>query len=329
MKKLLSALLVAGLVLTGCGSSSNSGSSTDLSEKKIGVIQFLQHDALDAAYNGFVETLTEAGVSENNITLKNASGEVANCETIADQLVNDGYDLIYAIATPAAQAVANKTQDIPVVVAAVTDPEASGLVQSNKAPGTNVTGASDLTPIEAQFDLLTNLFPDAKKVGVIYCSSESNSDVQLKITKEAAAKKNLELLEYSFSDTSEIQSVAQKMASSVDVAYAFTDNTVAANIPAVTQELNAQKVPFICGEEGMVTNGGTATYGINYTSNGQLAGQMALQILKGEAEPASMAIGYLDADKCELTINSDQVKLLGITVPEDLDSQAKYVTTTK
>ena len=151
MKKFVCGLMAVGLALTGCGSQS---STKDKADVKVGVIQYIQHDALDASYKGFKDTLVKAGYKASNITLKNASGENSNCETIAESLVNDGNDLIYAIATPAAQAVVKKTKDIPVVVSAVTDPAGSKLVKSNKKPGGNVTGASDLTPVKEQIKLL-------------------------------------------------------------------------------------------------------------------------------------------------------------------------------
>ena len=154
MKKVLSGLLVAGLMLTGCGGGSATKSKSDV---KISVIQYMQHDALDATLKGFKDELAKNGYNKDKIVVKNASGDASNCETIAEQLVNSNPDLIYAIATPAAQAVAKKTQDIPVVVSAVTDPASAKLVKSNKKPGTNVTGASDLTPVADQMKLLKQL----------------------------------------------------------------------------------------------------------------------------------------------------------------------------
>lgn len=325
MKKTLAALLAGGMVLTGCSSSSSSTKSK--ADMKIGVIQYMQHDALDASYKGFKNVLVKQGYSAKNITYKNASGDASNCETIADQLVNASPDLIYAIATPAAQAVAKKTKDIPIVVCAVTDPASSKLVKSNKKPGTNVTGASDLTPVAEQMKLLKQLVPSAKSVAVMYTGSEANSEFQADLAVKAAKSNGLTPVRKTVSDSNDIQSVAQSIKQ--DVCYIPTDNLLAANVPAVTQALNEAKIPLICGEEGMVSNGGLATYGINYTNLGKMAGNMAVKILSGKAKASTMAIEYLAAKDCKLTINKTQVKNLNITVPSSLKKSATYVTTKK
>ena len=226
--------------------------------------------------------------------------------------MNDGNDLILAIATPAAQAVAGATDEIPIVGTAITDFASAGLVQSNDKPGKNVTGSSDLTPVADQFDLLVKLLPQAKTVGVLYCTAESNSDVQVKLADQAAANHGLKLVRYSVSSSNEIQQVVESMVGKVDVVYTPTDNTIAAGMTTVTMIANDNKLPTICGEEGMVDNGGLATYGINYEELGKLAGQMAVKILKGESKPADMAIEHLDASKCTLKTNEETAKKLGI-----------------
>jgi putative ABC transport system substrate-binding protein len=323
MKKLLCAGVALGMVLTGC-SQSTSKSKKDM---KIGVIQYMQHDALDAAYKGFKAYLVKQGYSAKNITYKNASGDASNSDTIADQLVNAKPDLIYAIATPAAQAVAKKTKDIPIVVSAVTDPADSKLVKSNKKPGTNVTGTSDLTPVNEQMQLLTQLMPKAKTVAVMYTGSESNSEIQADMAVKAAKKYKLTPSRKTVSDSNDIQSVAQSI--KTDACYITTDNLLAANIPAVTQSLDEAKIPLIVGEENMVKHGGLATYGVDYTTLGTMSGKMADQILSKGKKPASMPIQYEKASDCVLTINKDKVKQFNIKVPSSLNKQAKYVTTSK
>jgi putative ABC transport system substrate-binding protein len=323
MKKLLCAGVALGMVLTGC-SQSTSKSKKDM---KIGVIQYMQHDALDAAYKGFKAYLVKQGYSAKNITYKNASGDASNSDTIADQLVNAKPDLIYAIATPAAQAVAKKTKDIPIVVSAVTDPADSKLVKSNKKPGTNVTGTSDLTPVNEQMQLLTQLMPKAKTVAVMYTGSESNSEIQADMAVKAAKKYKLTPSRKTVSDSNDIQSVAQSI--KTDACYIPTDNLLAANIPAVTQSLDEAKIPLIVGEENMVKHGGLATYGVDYTTLGTMSGKMADQILSKGKKPASMPIQYEKASDCVLTINKDKVKQFNIKVPSSLNKQAKYVTTSK
>lgn len=313
MKKftaLTCALTLAAVALTGCGKEKVT---------KIGVIQLVEHPALDANYKGFVDGLAEAGyVDGKNIKIdyQNAQGEQANCVTIAQKLINDGDNLIFAIATPAAQAVANLTSTIPVLVSSVTDPESAKLVKSNAMPGTNVSGTSDLTPCAAQMNLLKKLCPEAKKVGMLFCSSEQNSYFQIKLAEEAAAKLGLEYVEATVSNSNEIQQVVQNLCSKVDVIYAPTDNMIAAGMSLVAQIATENGIPTICGEDGMVQSGGLATYGINYYELGKQTAAMAVQILKGEKKPQEMPIQYLD--KCDLSINEKTAKRLGITIPADL-----------
>ena len=311
MKKFVCGLMAVGLALTGCGSQS---STKDKADVKIGVIQYMQHDALDASYKGFKDTLVKAGYKASNITLKNASGENSNCETIAESLVNDGNDLIYAIATPAAQAVVKKTKDIPVVVSAVTDPAGSKLVKSNKKPGGNVTGASDLTPVKEQIKLLKQIMPNAKTVAVMYAGNESNSEIQGKM---AVVK--------TVSESNEIQSVTDSIVGKADALYIPTDNLLASNIPAVVKVTDQAKIPLIVGEEGMCTKGGLATYGIDYYNLGSIAGKQAIKILTGKGNPATMPIEYLKASDCKLKVNKAQMEKLGIKVPQEVLDKAELI----
>jgi len=343
-KKILSLALTLVLAtsLAACGSSTKteeSASTTDTTQAadtktetatdtttsdkvyKIGVCQLVQHDALDAAYQGFVDGLKEAGFEDGKnlkIDYQNAQGEQSNCATIASKLVNDQDDLILAIATPAAQAVANATSDIPIVVTAVTDPAASGLVDSNEAPGKNVTGTSDLNPIDEQMNLLVKLVPTAKKVAVLYCSSETNSKIQADLAKTAGEALGLEVTDATVSNSNEIQQVVQSLVGKVDAIYAPTDNMIAAGMATVAMVANENKLPVICGESGMVEAGGLATYGIDYYELGKLSGAQAAKILNGEAKPAEMPIEYLDASKLQMTVNEDVAKQLGIEIPADL-----------
>lgn len=295
--------------------------SADGKVYKIGVSQFVQHDALDASYTGFLDGLKEAGFEDGKnlkIDYQNAQGEQANCATIASKLVNDKDDLILAIATPAAQAVANATSDIPIVITAVTDPAESGLVKSNEAPGTNVTGTSDLNPIAEQMDLLVKLVPDVKKVAVLYNSSEANSKIQADLAKKAGEKIGIEVVDATISNSNEIQQVVQSLVGKVQAIYAPTDNTIAAGMATVAMVANENKLPVICGESGMVEAGGLATYGIDYYELGKLSGAQAAKILKGETKPADMPIQYLDASKLKVTVNEEVAKQLGIEIPADL-----------
>lgn len=290
----------------------------------IGVNQLVTHAALDASYKGFVDALKDAGyVDGKNIKIdyQNAQGDQSNTNTIATKLVNENNNLILAIATPSAQACANATKDIPILVTAVTDPAGSGLAKSNKAPGGNVSGTSDLTPIKDQIELLTKLVPSAKKIAILYCSSESNSKIQAKMAREAAKTYNLTTVDATISNTNEIQQVVQSLVGKVDAIYAPTDNTIANAMDTVAQVANGNNIPVICGEKGMVDKGGLATYGIDYYKLGQLTGKQAVKIIKGEAKTETMPIEYLSKDQYELTINKEVAKKLGITIPDDLQSK--------
>ncbi len=291
---------------------------------KIGVVQLVEHVALDASYKGFVDGLKEAGFEDGKnlkIDFQNAQGEQANCQTIAQKLINDQDDLILAIATPAAQAVANLTDTIPIVVTAVTDPASAKLVKSNEAPGTNVTGTSDLTPVEQQMDLIKKLVPAVKTVGFLYCSSEQNSKFQIDLAKKACDKLGIKYVEATVSNSNEIQQVTQSLVGKVEAVYSPTDNMIAAGVPTVAGVLNAAKIPFIVGEDGMVKSGGLATYGINYYELGKQTAKMAVEILKDGKKPADMPIQYLST--CDFSYNAETAKAIGITIPEDLVAKAK------
>ena len=333
MKNRILAMIMAScmiLSIAACGSSSTLSNETtkaaeqaDTTEKadtsdsnktyQIGILQLVQHDALDAANSGFIAALDEAGISYE-ADQQNAGGEQSSCQTIADKFVNDKKDLILAIATPAAQAAAGATSDIPIVLTAVTDPAESGLVKSNDKPDCNVTGTSDLTPVAEQIDLLKKIIPDAKKVGILYCSAESNSAIQARMAADACSSLGLESEEYTVSSSNEIQTVVESMVGKVDAIYAPTDNMIAAGMATVAMIATENKLPVICGESGMVDNGGLATYGIDYYQLGYMAGKQAIEILTEGKDPADMPIEYLSADKCELKINEDTANQLGIDV---------------
>ncbi|WP_349667006.1 ABC transporter substrate-binding protein [Lacrimispora sp.] len=285
--------------------------TADGKQYKIGVLQLVQHTALDASNKGFIKALDDAGLNYT-VDQQNASGDQPTCQTIASKLVNDGDDLILAIATPAAQAVAGATSDIPVLITAVTDPAASDLVESNEVPGGNITGTSDLTPVKEQISLLKKILPDAKTVGVLYCTAESNSEIQAKMAKEAIEAAGMTAVDYTVSSSNEIQTVVTSMVGKVDAIYAPTDNTIAAGMTTVAMIANENKIPTICGEEGMVKAGGLATYGIDYYELGYLTGKQAVKILTEGADVSKMPIEYLPLEKCKLSVNEETAKTLGI-----------------
>ena len=322
MKKLTVCMLALGLMLTGCGSNDTESTTKSLSDVKIGVVQLAQHPALDKAYEGFKDKLKENGIKEEQIEYQNASGDASNCQTIAEKFVNDGDDLIYAIATDALQAAANKTSTITVVGEAVTNFEEADVVKSNNKPETNVTGASDMNPIKEQMDLLKKLVPTAKKVAIFYCSDEANSIYQGKIAQDAAKAIGLEPTIVTVpNDSSAIQQVAESMIGKYDAVYIPTDNLLASNMATVAKITNANKIPCIVGEESMCQNGGLATLSLDYYTVGQNAATQALAILKGESKPQDMPISFIDAKDCQYFVNEKVAKQLGIEIPADLNAK--------
>lgn len=308
------------LILTALAIAGTAVSAKPKKQKmiKIGAIQLVEHPALDASYKGFVDGLKEAGYEDGkNIKLiyENAQGEQSNCVTIADKLVSQRCDMIFAIATPAAQAVANKTETTPILITAVTDPKTAGLVESNDMPGTNVTGTSDLTPCAAQIQLLKRLVPNAKKVAMLYCSSEENSRFQINLAKAECDKQGLSYVDATVSNTNEVQQVVQSLVGKVDAIYTPTDNMIASTMATVSLVTIPAKLPVIVGEDGMCQGGGLATFGINYYELGKQTAKMAVEVINGK-KPKNMPIQYLD--KCDFSYNKETAAALGITIPADL-----------
>ncbi len=323
MKKILSILLAATMI--GCLFAGCNGGEEKKDVLKIGILQLVKHTALDAAYEGFVDGLEEAGYSEEagNIELSYnvATGKTDECATIADQLVSANSDLILAIATPAAQAVVNKTTSIPVLVTAVTNPDGD-------CPGPNVSGTSDLGPIERQIEFAKELDPDMNTLGILYTSSEANSVFQAGLAKAAADKLGIAYKEYTVTAATELQSTVEGMKGQVDVCWIPTDNVCAANMPIVCDAAKAAGVMTICGESGMVNTGGLATVGaVDYYELGKQTAAMAVKILKGEATVADLDIEFQAAgEDAEIIINEDVAK--NYTIPASILDKATMVTTT-
>lgn len=329
IKKYLAVLLSLTLVfaLAACGSSDDGGDANTNGEKlKIGIMQFGEFTALTNATNGFIDGLAEAGyVDGDNIEIHqlSAAAEAANCPSIADTLINENSDLILAVATPSASAVKEKTSTIPVLFTAVTDPAGSGLIESNDAPGANLTGTSDMNPVAQQIALGKQLVPNAKKVAVMYCSSESNSKIQSDLAEAAIKEQGMESVVKTVSAIDEAKSAIESLKGQVDFIYIPTDNTLADGMTTVSAAANECGIPTIVGESGMVGNGALATYGINYYELGKATAAMAVKILKGEAEPASMPVEYqTDENVLEVAINTETAEKLGITIPDDLTKTA-------
>ena len=320
MTALLLAMSLAAVSLAGCGStgkdSGDSKKKADDDVYHVGVIQLVEHEALDAATEGFQDALKEKLGDKVVFDVQNAQGEETNCATICTKFVNDDVDLIMANATQALTSAATATPDIPIVGTSVTDFVTTGTVESNDKPGTNVTGTSDLAPIDQQIALLKRLVPDAKTVGILYCSSEANSVYQAEEAQKELEKEGIKVEVYTVADSNDIQQVVTKAADNSDAIYIPTDNTIASNMEIVKNVTVPEKVPVIAGEENMCAVGGLATLSISYYNIGYNAGLMAYDILVNGKDPAEMPIQY--ADEITLKYNAEIASELGIQIPDDM-----------
>lgn len=328
MKKSMKGLVIgASLVmalglLAGCGGEKKAAPEKKM--VKVGIVQLVEHSALDAANKGFVDGMAANGYKENeNVTYdrQNAQADQSNLQNIAQRFVSGKVDLICAIATPAAQTMANATKDIPIVGTAITDYAEAKLVASNKEPKGNVTGTTDMNPIKEQVDLMLKIMPQTKNVGVVYSSSEVNSQLQVKILKEVLAAKNINVVEATVSNVNDIQQAAQSLVGKVDAVYAPTDNVIASAMPTLVAITDEAKIAVFCGEGGMVKAGGLATVGIDYYKLGLQTGAMAARILSGKEKPATMAIE--SQKEMQTIVNTEAAKKLGITIPADVLEAAK------
>lgn len=307
----LTAVLVAG-VFAGC--------STQTKKYKVGICQLVQHDALDAATQGFKDALTEKLGAENvEFDEQNAGGDSATCATITNQFVANGVDLIMANATPALQAAMAATTEIPIVATSITDyATALEITDWTGKTGINVTGTSDLAPLADQAAMIKELCPEAKTVAILYCSAEANSKYQADVITAELTTLGLESKVYTCADTNEIASITTQACQECDAIYIPTDNTIASATSAVNEIAEPAGVPIIAGEEGICKGCGVGTLSISYYSIGQKAGEMAAEILLNGANPAEMEIQYA-ADLTKKYV-ADRATALGITVPENYEA---------
>ena len=339
MKKFLALVLTCSMVfaMTACGSSAANDSAassdsvaentTDNTESAdsytVGICQLVQHDALDAATQGFKDALV-AELGEGAVTFdeQNAQGDSNTCSTIANSFVSDGVDLILANATPALQAAAAATNEIPILGTSVTEyGVALGIDNFDGTVGTNVSGTSDLAPLNGQADMLAELFPDAKNVGLLYCSAEANSQYQVDTIKTYLEGKGYTCTYYSFADSNDLSSVVTEATSNMDVIYVPTDNTCASNTELINNIAQPAGVPIVAGEEGIAAGCGVATLSISYYDLGTATGKMAAKILKGESNVAEMPIEY--APQFTKKYNPTICEALGIEVPSDYEAIAQ------
>lgn len=310
MKKILALVLSLILVvsLAACG-----GTSDDTIN--VGVVQLIQHDALDAATQGFVDTLKAEFGDKIVIDVQNASGEPTNCTTIVNGFVSSNVDLIMANATAALQAAREGTADIPVLGTSITD-YASALKIDNwtGTVGGNVSGTTDLAPLDQQAAMVKELFPNAKNVGLLYCSAEANSQYQVDEMTKMLEALGYTCTPFAFTDTTNVASVAQAACDASDVIYIPTDNTAANNTEAIANVVIPAGVPVIAGESGICKGCGVATLSIDYYDLGVATGKMAIKILKGEAKVGEMPIeAAAEATKMYNKANAEALK---VTIPE-------------
>ncbi|MBR1586600.1 MAG: ABC transporter substrate-binding protein [Clostridia bacterium] len=324
MKRIAAMILALALCLT-CVSA--------VAEDKpiIGIIQMMEHVALSAAREGFIDALKANGYEDGvNVTIdyQNGQGEQSNLATIADRFVGEKVALVLAIATPAAVQMASKTETIPILGTAITDyvDENVRLAESNERPGYNISGTSDMNPIADQIALLKELVPDAKTVGVLYTSSESNSVLQAKIAKEAVESLGMAYVEVTVTNTNDVQQATQRIVGQCDAIYIPTDNVFASSMDIVFGVTTESKTPVICGEEGMAASGGLATLGISYYDLGYQTGIMALDVLQG-ANIAEMPIQF--ATGFEYYFNKTVADEIGFEIPEKYQAYAVEMTAVK
>lgn len=328
--------VLAMSMLAGCGSGDeNTSSNSGEGEKEktevvnIGISQLLEHDALNKAKEGFIDALAEKGYKDGEkikVDFQNAQGEMTNAQTIAQGFVADKKDLLLGIGTNSAQALYNATKDTPILITAVTDPVDAGIAKSLEKTETNVTGTTDALDLDLQFKLLKDLVPNAKRVGVLYTTSEANSEVQVKEIKEKAPEFGFEIVTAGVSTSNDVAQSLESIIDKVDVIYVPTDNIVVAAMPLIYQKTVAKKIPVIGSERGQVENGALATEGIDYYKLGYETGLMAVEIIEGK-KPQEMPIKK--AIEFSPTINEDTATALGILLPKELKARAEMIGSVK
>ncbi len=313
VRKALSILLAVTMLLTLAVSATGCGQKKSFT---VGICQLVTHDALDAATEGFIKALEEQLGAENvTILNQNAANDANACSTIVNDFVSRGVDLIMANATPALQAAASATTTIPILGTSITEyGVALSIDNFSGTVGGNISGTSDLAPLDEQAQMMLDLFPAAKKIGMLYCSAESNSAYQVKAVREYLESKNITVTDYAFSDSNDVSAITEKAAADSDLIYIPTDNTAASCTETINNICLPKKVPVFAGEAGICSGCGTFTLSISYYEIGYKTGLMAAQILKGEADIATMAIAY-DPNPVK-KYNAAICSELGLTIPE-------------
>ena len=314
MKKIIALLLVAIMMFAFAGCSENKNKEDSV--LKIGIIQYMSHPSLDNCYNGIISALENSGIEYTvDYQTGSSSSADADCTNFAKNMVAANYDMIIAIATPAAKAAFAATDDteIPVIFCAVSDPIAAGLVESMEAPGYICTGTSDVLDLEAQVAIIKAMQPDVKSIGILYTSSEDNSITNLKNFKSVCYKENIEVVATAVQGASDIPSAAEELASKVDCINNFTDNNVVNNLSVVLSAADKYGIPVYGSEEEQVVNGCLASVSIDYVALGKVTGEMAVEVLNG-ADASAMPVKTIT--EATPIINSSVLKKLGLSIPE-------------
>lgn len=316
-------ILAAALVLMACGSDTGnqaSDSTTGSSNEDmpyIGILQLTSHPALDAISEGIIDELESAGYINGEtatIDLQNAQGDQANMQSIAERFITNDADIMIGIATPAAQALANASTDIPIIMGAITDPVAANLIDSLETPGGNITGVSDQIPIGEQFDLIMTLLPDIETIGFIYSSSEDNSASAANEAQDIAEGLGLKVITKTVNSANDIAQVAESLAADVDAIWVPTDNTLATSTPTLIEVTDAYKIPVFPSVNTMVEEGGLATVGLNQYDIGIQTGAVIVEVLEG-ADPSEFSIQF--PNKIEMILNISKAETLNIVIPEE------------
>jgi putative tryptophan/tyrosine transport system substrate-binding protein len=322
---LMAAAAVLLFGLAACGDDEATGEETGAEEGKtysIGVTQIVSHPALDACVEGFKEALAEKGFEEGvNVTfdVQNAQGDMATASSIAQKFAGEGLDLVLSVATPTSQAVVKADSETPIVFSAVTDPVGAGLVTNADAPDANVTGVSDMLPVEPHLELIKQVVPDAQTIGLLYNAGEANSVFLVEAEKAAAEAMGLKVVEATASNSSEVKAAAESLVGRVDVISVLTDNTVVSGLESVVKVCRENDIPLIAGDTDSVKRGAVAAYAFDYKDHGKQAGYIAADILSGKAI-AEIPVQF--AENLVLSVNEASAEEMGLTLPAELVSEA-------
>lgn len=327
LKKLAAAALALS-TLAGCAAD-NKSSSTE-KQYKIGLAQLVDHTSLNTIRDAMLDEFDKLGYKDGeNFTIdyQNAAGQISNLDTIMNGYASEGVDAIVAITTPTAQTAQNYSTDIPVIFSAVSDPVGAGLVESLDKPGGNITGTSDEVQVDQIVDLIQEMYPEAKTVGVLYNAGEANSVTNVRNFKKYAESKGLKVEEATGTDLTTLQQAADVLASKVDVLFSPNDNTVASGMSALSEIAMSHKVPYFTGADSMVMDGGFATVGIDYEQLGRETAKMTVDILNGAA-PADTPVKVFK-DDLNVYINGNTLEELGYTLPDSVKNNPKLIDVTE